>query len=51
MLTWTTVSFWTEIWTKVPSPFLAKTKLLFAIQNEPQGAKNKRVKLQGVFTI
>jgi len=45
-LTWTTVSFWTKIWTEVSFSSLAKTQIPYAIQNEPHGVKNKRVKPQ-----
>jgi hypothetical protein len=39
-LTWTTVSFWTEILYLS----LTKTKVVSVIRNESHGTKNKRVK-------
>jgi len=41
-LVWTTVSFLTKICTEVPSLSLDKTKVPFAIQNEPNRVKNKK---------
>jgi hypothetical protein len=50
-LVWTTVSFLTKICTEVPSLSLDKTKVPFAIKNEPNRVKNKRVKPHEVFSI
>jgi hypothetical protein len=43
-LTWTTVSFWMKIWMEVPSLSFLIVQVPFAIQNEPHGAKNKKIK-------
>jgi hypothetical protein len=50
VLTWTTVNFWTEVWTKTLSPSFFKTKVSTTIRNEPYGAKNKGVKPLGAKT-
>jgi hypothetical protein len=45
VLTRTTVSFWTE----VSSPSFPIAQVPSAIQNEPQEAKNKKVKPHGLI--